>query len=40
MKLHGSLAWAGCGERGVEVSGGPDVPPGAAQGLTWKVGTL
>ena len=30
MKLHGSLARAGCGEQGVEVSGGPDVTPGAA----------
>lgn len=40
MKLHGSLAWVGCGEWGAEVSGGLDVTPGAAQGLTWKVGTL
>lgn len=40
MKLHASLARAGRGERGAEVSGGLAVTPTAAQRLTWKVGTL
>ena len=40
MKLHASLVRAGHGEQGAEVSRGLAVTPGAAQGLTWKVGTL